>query len=146
MNWGHKIILAFVFFILIMGTLVTVAMKQDFHLVEEEYYKEELAYQGVIDKVENYNSLSVKPEISVNDEEGVLVVEFDENNIPEEGLVHFFRADNPAHDRKINLVKNERGSSYVFDISLMEKGKYLLKLNWKDSSKEYYTEKPIYLQ
>ncbi|MCX2742498.1 FixH family protein [Mangrovivirga sp. M17] len=146
MNWGHKIIIAFVAFIAIMGTLVTVAMKQDFYLVEKEYYKEELAYQEVIDKMRNFNNLDVKPGIELNDNQKTLSLTFAKGNIPVEGLVHFYRVDNPNLDRKITLSNKGDESSYVFDLEGMTKGQYLLKLKWKDASLEYYTEKPVFIQ
>lgn len=146
MNWGHKIIIAFVAFIAIMGTLVTVAMKQDFYLVEKEYYKEELAYQDVIDNMNNFNDLDVKPEIEFNEIQKTLTLNFSQENKPIDGLVHFYRVDNPNLDRKITLAENGSETSYIFDLKEMTKGQYLLKLKWKDSSMEYYTEKPVFIQ
>ena len=45
MNFGKWIVVAFVFFSLFIGTLVTVCVRQDISLVSTDYYKEELIYQ-----------------------------------------------------------------------------------------------------
>jgi hypothetical protein len=57
LNWGHKITLAFSAFVLLMFTLVYKSMKTDFQLVTKEYYKDELAYQQVIDGTNRANKL-----------------------------------------------------------------------------------------
>ena len=56
---------AFVFFALFIGTLVTICVRQDITLVTKEYYKEELAYQEQIDRMNNVNNLGEVPEISI---------------------------------------------------------------------------------
>ena len=47
MNWGNKITLVFIGFVILVITMVIFSMKQEFHMVEENYYEEEIAYQVV---------------------------------------------------------------------------------------------------
>ena len=59
MNWGNRIILVFVCFIAFILSMVTRAFQQDFDLVAEDYYAQELNYQKK--KVNYYNILCKIP-------------------------------------------------------------------------------------
>ena len=58
MNWGNKLVIAFLLFAGLMFTLVYKAVNTKFELVSKEYYKDELRYQDKIDGVSNANKLS----------------------------------------------------------------------------------------
>ncbi|MFZ8343681.1 FixH family protein, partial [Staphylococcus aureus] len=49
MNWGYKLLLAFISFALIIGILVYKSINTKYDLVSTEYYKDELRYQDKID-------------------------------------------------------------------------------------------------
>ena len=49
MNWGYKILLTVIIFILVMVFFVYVSMQQKNELIENNYYEKELAYQSKID-------------------------------------------------------------------------------------------------
>ena len=66
MNWGVKITLSFIAFVLIMITMVMISMRQDVNLVADDYYKQEIAYESQIERIKNTNNLASPPEISFN--------------------------------------------------------------------------------
>jgi hypothetical protein len=64
MNWGNKLILAFVVFAAGMAFMVYQAVNTDFELVEKDYYKQELRYQQVIDGKAEAAKLSAAIELA----------------------------------------------------------------------------------
>jgi len=63
MNIGKWIVVAFVLFAAFIGTLVVVCVRQDVSLVSRDYYRQELAYQNQIQRLNNTAALLEKPVI-----------------------------------------------------------------------------------
>ena len=59
-HWGTGILIAIILFIGLMITLVFLSSRQEFHLVEKDYYPKALEYQQQIDKEQNSLKLSEK--------------------------------------------------------------------------------------
>ncbi|MGB1317661.1 MAG: FixH family protein, partial [Flavobacteriales bacterium] len=53
MNWGWGISIFYGSFVVFMLGMVTLAFQQDFDLVADDYYEQEIAYQGRIDQMNN---------------------------------------------------------------------------------------------
>ena len=64
MNWGYKIVVAFVIFAAFIGTLVGICVNQDISLVAKDYYRQEIAYQEQIDRMANHEALPEKPKVT----------------------------------------------------------------------------------
>ena len=64
MNWGNKLLLAFIVFGAGMFYLVYRSVNTDYQLVEKEYYKSELRYQQVIDGTSRANGLMSSVELA----------------------------------------------------------------------------------
>ena len=62
-NWGTKLTIVFIIFAGSMSYMVYQCIKTPVDLVSAEYYKEEIAYQQVIDGNTNANSLTTKVEL-----------------------------------------------------------------------------------
>ena len=76
-NWGTGIVIAFglfMTFILFFVFKVQTDNKYDNELYVEEYYKEELAYQEVIDGTNKANQLSAA--VSIQQVEDQLIIQF----------------------------------------------------------------------
>ena len=77
MNWGTKIIVALSAFIVGIGFMVYICMKQtDIQLVATDYYEQEIAYQGTIDKENNFKALEKKPRFEDNLVENKVKLDF----------------------------------------------------------------------
>lgn len=140
MNWGKSIVIAFVFFVGFIATLVTVCMKQDVNLVSKDYYKDELAYQEQITRLNNTGSLAAKPQIRRAGD--VLEIRFSEFHKIEKGSVKLFRPSDPRMDRIFNL-KPTSESEQLFPIDTFEKGMYRARMQWLMDGKEFYVETVI---
>jgi hypothetical protein len=140
MSWGKWIIVAFILFAGFIATLVTVCMRQEVNLVSKDYYKEELAYQDQIARVNNASLLPVKPVIRKNG--GFIQVGFDEFHKVENGSLKLFRPSDPKMDKVFTLEStNERTQS--FSIDGLEKGMYRARMQWVMDGKEYFVEEVV---
>jgi hypothetical protein len=142
MNWGKWIFVAFVSFALFIGTLVTVCFRQDVSLVVPDYYKQELAYQAQMDRKQNANSLSERPQIGVN--QNKLTVTFSDFNKVTSGELKLFRPSDARLDQTFNL-ESTNDSVQSFDIDFPQRGMYKASISWAMNGKEYFTEETIYL-
>jgi nitrogen fixation protein FixH len=144
MNWGVKIIISFAVFGILMGVLITISFNQEINLVAEDYYKQEIEYEGQMEKIRNSASLSQRPELNYNSEKKILdlifPIELAGNFI--EGEIHFFRPSDYKMDRKVKVVLDE-GGRQAFDLSGLEKGLWEAKFTWVSDSEAYYEEKTI---
>lgn len=141
MNWGNKLILVFVAFAALIGTLVYKAMNTRFELVTKDYYKEELRYQQNIDGAKNAASLS--PVVLQQDSLGVTLVmpaEVTKSDIT--GQLLFYCSSDAAKDLALPLQVNANGEQHVSRQQLQQ-GQYRLKLRWQAAGQSYYTEKLI---
>lgn len=147
MNWGNKILIVLILFVSGIGYMVYTCVKQkDIELVTKSYYEEEIKYQNVIDKENNYRSLPIKPTIQ-SEVDNMVVVDFSEldthNNI--RGSIYFFRPSQSELDFKKEIHLDNTGKQLI-DNSSIKKGKWLVKMDWTDGEKDYYNEQTIFIQ
>lgn len=146
MNWGTKIILAYLAFILILTSMVVVCINQDVHLVATDYYKQEITYQDQIDRMNNYNTLTEKPTLQLDRNASTIIVTFT-REIPRNlasGKVWLFRPSDRNMDQLFKLVLDTNGQM-ILPTANLSSGLWKLKLNWSGDNKEYYHEKTIIL-
>ncbi len=142
-GWGSKIALLYGGFVLLIAALVTGSMRQDFDLVADDYYQQEIAYQNVLDAGKNQSTLSKA--VGIHATADVVVIEFPkefENQLIN-GTVHFYSPIKGAWDREIEM-KNITGD-FTIPRSKLEKTKYTIKLSWTANETNYYQESDITL-
>lgn len=142
MNWGKWIIVAFVLFAGFIATLVTVCMREDVSLVSKEYYREELAYQEQIIRINNVNKLSQRPVIQKT--EKFVEVEFAQFSDVEKGSLKLFRPSDEKMD-KVFVLNRSSETRQFFPIENLEKGMYRARLQWTMDGKEFFMEEIIYI-
>lgn len=138
MNWGHGITLSFIGFA---GFIVFMAVKsfdQNIDLVTEDYYREELAYQQRIDQIRMTQDMDMVVEVNVSDQ----LLELTFPKAPEKGQAHLYRPSDSQYDKYFKLVNEEKMS---FDRTGMQKGYYILKIQWEIEGEKYYQEKGVIL-
>lgn len=140
MNFGKAIVLSFVLFALFIGTLVYFCVREDVSLVSSEYYKDELAYQQKLDKINNAQTLAQPPVIS--GQKGKVSVVFGSMDRIERGELNVVRPSNARLDQKFEIVPRQ-GISNVFVLSRWEPGLYRASVTWTMGGKDYYFEKLI---
>ncbi len=138
-NWGTGIFITIVVFIGIMVSIIIFSMNQQVDLVSPDYYPKGVDYDKQIGKARNTNGLVEKVTCQkVNDSLIVLFPkEFDNKMV--NGSIQFYFVTNFEKDfnRKIELDDENK---QIFLTRNILKGRYLLKLDWTDGTKEYYQE------
>lgn len=141
MNWGNKIILAFVCFIAMIFTLVYISVNTDFYLVTDNYYEQELAYEEQIQRIKNANGLSDQPTFNFNRNE--LLAEFtfpaSISDGMKEGKITFVRASNANLDQIFPIKLNEQGI-HTIELQQFAKGAWKIQLEWKSAGREFFKE------
>jgi hypothetical protein len=142
MNWGNKILLVIIVFISGMLYLVYRTTQTNFELVEQDYYKQELRYQDIIDGAKSANALGSSIELKQTDAGIVLALPAEMKNRIVTGTVWFYCAYNSAKDKKFTLKPTVEGLQ-IFSRQEIEPGTYTVRTNWKESGTNYYIEKKL---
>ena len=144
-NWGHKITLAFSAFVVFIFVMVYKAVKTDFQLVTKEYYKEELAYQEVIDGTNKANQLSTAVRIQQADDQLIIQLPEEMKQQTVTGSIWLYCPSEDKNDRKVVLAVDEEGRQSISTKSIAAAG-YLAKIRWQANGQTYYTEQRIIIK
>lgn len=144
-NWGHKLAIVYIAFVLFMFFLVYKSSQSDFQLVTKDYYKEELAYQQVIDGTNRANELSTS--LSIEQQQGKVIIQLpaEMKGKTTEGEIWFYCINNNKNDVRLKLAVNEEGKQ-VIEAGILNAANYKVKINWKADNLNYYSEKSVSIQ
>jgi hypothetical protein len=134
MSWGWRIALFYGTFVVFMVGMVVLAFQQDFDLVADDYYEQEIAYQGRIDQMTNAKEDGQKLKV-LNTENAVLLTF---PNVVQDVKVHVFRPSDDTMD--FMLEEANVDADIVIPNDRFTKGKYLIKVEWKNDGKTYFQE------
>ena len=87
MNWGYKILIVIIAFIVAMMSMVFVAFRQTNDMLDENYYEKEMNYQSLINAAQNLNVVTDSTLINQNDSfvivniPKILISNFEQGNI-----------------------------------------------------------------
>lgn len=142
-GWGWKIAILYGGFVAIIVTLVVGSSRQSFDLVSKDYYKEEIAYQQVIDASKNQSALSEPMAIHANAQAVVIDFPAEFKDKALSGNVQFYSPVNSQWDRNFSLTKE--GNSVSIDRAKLQNTRYKLKISCQVDGKNYYQESELYL-
>ncbi len=141
-NWGTKLVIWIIAFIVFMLSLVYMTTTSEVNLVERDYYPKGQKYQTRIDAIENANYLNV---VFTTSQDGNNII----INLPDiqvdSGLILFFRPSGNSLDRTYDLVINNE-KKMILPRDDFEHGKYIMKINWDHKDKEYYVEQTFFVK
>ncbi len=111
-------------------------------LVAKEYYRDELAYQDIIDGTKKANALSAR--ISVTQDSGRITIQFppEMQHRSIKGNILFYCTADAKKDRTMELRLDEAGKQQL-DARTFFPGNYVVKIKWESSRDHYYTEQPF---
>lgn len=139
MNWGYRIMLVYIAFVVAMLGMVYISSRQTNEMQDKNYYVKELAYQQVIDGKNNLNQL--QGQLSVSDSAGMVKIRIPvaaAQNITE-GKIYFLRPSDEKKDLRLALQPDANGLQFISG-TLLTKGLYTVQLSWKSNNKPYYSE------
>ena len=139
MGWGWRIALFYGTFVVFMIGMVIMSFRQDFDLVADDYYEQEIAYQGRIDQLTNAKDDQQK--VKVSNADGMIKLSF--ASPAEEVKVHFFRPSDDTMDLKVEEASVE--SELSVPVGKFSKGKYLVNVQWNNNGKTYFQENDLFI-
>ena len=146
MNWGYKIFIAFLAFVLFMGVLIYRTFQAKVNLVAPDYYQQELVFQEQIEKIENERALEQSATISHDAVHQSLLVSFPQNLKVKVAQLSFYRPSDANLDLKVEMQLNSDNYQEL-STSQLASGLWKVKLDWQDhDSKSYYKEQNVFLK
>jgi hypothetical protein len=139
MNWGNKLLLVFVVFGSGISYMVYRCMQTPVNLVSEHYYKDELAYQQVIDGTRQANALSGKVGLTIT--AGAICIQLppEMRDRQVRGNIEFYCPSDAARDRHLPL-SIERGGREDIAVADLRSGHYTVKIAWTAAGIGYFSE------
>jgi len=122
--------------------LVSIAVRQDYDLVDKDYYQKSISYQQHIEKVQKNDALTEKIKFELS--EVSLKLTFPNLATFQEytGEIHFY---SPVAEKRDMTLKIKLDKEYIqiIDLENLEKGRYQVKIDWNVSGTGYYQEEEI---
>jgi hypothetical protein len=130
-------------FMLFIAYLAYSAISQKVDLETDNYYQEEIAYQEVIDKKQNYHNLEGR--IVINTNGGSLIADFPEEFVPSlvSGEVTFYCNADKNADFSERIALDDQGKLIIAADKFPRKGQYKVKLDWQYQKVAYFYEQHV---
>jgi hypothetical protein len=142
-GWGWKIALLYSGFVAIIVTLVVASSRQSIDLVSSDYYKDEIAYQDVLDAGKNLAALTGQVSIHAGSNDVVIEMPAELKDKMLSGDVRFYSPVNKDWDKTYKV--NGNGSNMVISRAELKNTNYVVKVNLKSEGKGYYQESELQL-
>lgn len=144
MNWGKRIVILYVAFMVMILFMVFRTMNESVDLVSKDYYQKELKFQQQIDRSAESQTLDEQPEAKIVN--GGVEIQFPEKLAKENlsGKIEFYRPSDSSKDLSFNIQTDSAGAQLV-STEKMIKGIYNIQLAWEAGGKNYYNELAIYI-
>src|SRR3954469_7977148 len=113
MNWGNKLVIVFLAFGGLMIYMVSRCIQTPVNLVSKEYYKDEIAYQEVIDGKNHANALSRNVMVTHDDHFITLIFPEEMQKKTIKGKIWFYCAAAADKDKKLILETNATGLQQI---------------------------------
>ncbi len=143
-NWGTKLVIAIVAFMLMIIAFGIYMASNKVSLVEPDYYPRGQAYQDMIEHIQN--TIPYASDIQVHNDNGTIRIAFPDFFRPDavEGSVHFYHRTSDLKDEYAKLELSDEGV-FSFPVEKMN-GRYIIKIEWKQDEVGYYTEKDLFIE
>jgi len=122
-----------------MSYMVYRCMQTPVDLVSKDYYKEELAYQKVIDGTRRANALSGPVRIDTSSTGVRLVLPVEMRNKMVSGSVRFYCPADARRDRRMALSLDTGGEQLIPKEDIPP-GQYTVSVNWESAGIGYYSQ------
>lgn len=139
MNWGGKIAVVLVVYMVGIIAVVWYTMTLDVNLVAEDYYQQEIAYEDQIDRLKNTESLIEKPSFEKSANGQLIILSFPSDLDPAKGQIVFYRPSDFTMDRKFKLELDDLNQQ-GFVVASLKSGLWKAKVTWEMDGKSYFQE------
>lgn len=141
-NWGWRITIVYLGFVVFMLMLVFKTQQQDIELVTTDYYAKELKYQEQLDKINRANQLPTP--LSWKVESSGITLQFppDIQSTALKAKVLFYCPSDSKKDVTVECTIDESGKCLIPSDKLQQ-GVYQMQVDWSAGSTAYYSEGTI---
>ena len=138
--WPLGIVATFGLFFIGMASVVVIAATHREHLVNGNYYEQELRFQGQIDAV----ARAQKSGASIDSANDVVTVTLPRPLLAQKlsGSVELYRPAAPELDRAFPLTPKADGSQ-TLDVSKFAVGLWVVHVRWNAGGQDYFLEQKI---
>ena len=143
MNWGYKILVVYIVFVLAILFMVFKSSMQKTDLVTTDYYAKELKYQQKIDEIKRADALSAPVKYEIKDNELIIVFPKDFTGRQLIGEAVLYCPSDENKDVRKNFSVTD--APVIMPVPAVTKGMYELHLSWQDGTVTYYFEKKIFI-
>jgi nitrogen fixation protein FixH len=140
--WPFGIVLVFVVFIGGMATAVTIACTHREHLVSENYYEQELNFQGRLESAARAEKSGAKIAGEVSG--GKILIQLPAAQLAQNfsGKIELYRPSAPELDQQLTLQPADDGTQTV-DVSKLATGAWAVRVSWNAGGENYFLEQKI---
>ncbi len=140
-SWGWKVALVYTGFAVMIICLVVASSNQKIDLVSKDYYKDEIAYQQVIDASKNQANLAGSLTIHANQQEIIIDFPAEFGNKKLSGTVHLYSAVNKDWDK--DIIINTDSRQIIIPRSGLQRTIYVIKVSYSVEGRNFYHESQI---
>jgi hypothetical protein len=120
-------------------------MQMPVDLVANEYYKDELSYQQVIDARQRADKLSGKVDFRLEGSNLTLYMPKEMEHAELTGSIQLYCASDAGKDRHFALHVDDLGRQHI-GRDQVRPGRYTVRVQWQDKGEQYYAEEPLNIQ
>ncbi len=143
LNWGSGIAIFYLCFMAIMIFMVIKSKQNTVHMVQDNYYQKDLAYEKFRKSRENATLLKSEVALQYQSEAGILEVTFPERMRSLVGTITFFRPSDSNMDQVFKLKLDEEDKMLIPIDDSFPKGRWRIQLDWENDGLQFYKEETI---
>ena len=144
MSWGWKIALLYGGFVTLILTFVIPSPRRDVHLVTEDYYAQEIAYQERIDRTQAAQRLADPMSIRYEAAKGTITVDYPDGQRSLKGSVKLYRPSDARLDRTFEAQPDAEGLQVVSTQGMVP-GLWRVQVLWEANGVRYYQAQVVVL-
>lgn len=137
--WPLGVIGVFILFFAGMATVVVIASTHRDHLVAENYYEQELRFQGQIDSMDRARKSGATITFDSADGKIVITVPAAQLAWKFSGTLNLYRPSAPKLDREF-LFEPKADGTQTLNVSKLAAGPWLARVAWKSGGESFYLE------
>ncbi len=141
MNWGKRILFIYLAFVAGIVLLVVKSHGKDVSLVRKDYYEQELKYSDRMRALQNYYALSSGIEMVQKGASIDIALPIGHWQVDSRSIF-MYKPDNAKADKVFDIQPDEKGILHI-DKSVLEQGKYMLKIDWVKDHIPYAFEQSV---
>jgi len=142
--WPLAIILTFVIFISGTVSLVVLACSQKVDLVSNDYYEQELKFQGQINRQQNAWELTAPIQVAYDAATRKICLRLPSEHASRQvnGRIALYRPSDARSDCQVEL-KLESDGTQSFDASGLSPGLWRVRISWTAGQRDYYSDQKL---